>query len=293
MIDMMTVRRPAPVDHKLSLLDEIFVEPGTKEDWELLHELHYKAENLAAGPKYWKCTLRERTIGVGVITNSQFLSKYRNKLFKHMKPNQNGRDNKMINQFRAEEMNRMMRTNSRLVLDNIYRGAGISYRMQNLMMRMSGERFIEFQSSMSKFNPFAAKSGIQFLAPERSVFYEKGLNWFARWFDSYPTDKAGILEELEAMPPFMKNKCIAEMRQTYYRFSAMEKSGDNRMNGTSRVDGLPIPKLLEQLQQVVFASPLYGLYINPDYERELPERIPIKAFDYQKPNEPLRLDLLQ
>lgn len=64
------------------------------------------------------------------------------------------------------------------------------------------------------------------------------------------------------------------------------------MNGTSRVDAMPIPKLVEQLQQVIFASPLYGAYMNPDFERELPGRIPILAFDNQPTDAPLDLSKL-
>lgn len=209
-----------------------------------------------------------------------------------MKPNQNGMDTRVINEFRGKEMNRMFRCNSRLVVDTTYRGAGIAYRLQNLMMRMSGARVVEFQSSMSKFNPFAERAGIKFGKPKRSQHYERGLAWFRRWFESHPTDKVAILEELNSWPKPIRDKCITEMRAIYFSVSAMEKSGDNRMNGTSRVDKMPEVKLLEQLQQVIFATPLYGIYMNPDFGRELPTSIPLLAFDNQAPDEPLDLDKL-
>jgi ABC-type ATPase with predicted acetyltransferase domain len=230
------------------------------------------------------------------MTVPKMLLAGRNELFdRYMRPNQNGRDTQIMNKHRAEWMNAHFAVNSRLVLDTIYRGAGIAYRMQNLMMRMSGVRFIEFQSSMSKFNPFAAKAGIRFTAPRRSNNYEKGLRWFRRWFESIPTDFVGVMNELNAMQAFEREKCVQEMRKFYYQCSSMEKSGDNRMNGTRRVDALPVEKLLKNLQQLVFASPLYGIYVNPDYDAErdcpieLPERIPLIAFDNQGVNE--RLDL--
>lgn len=292
MDDLIICRFEVPHDHRLSLLGEIYVEPGSKDDWEQLHELHYKAENLAAGPEFYRCTFRDKMIGVGVLTNPQFLSAGRNALFPHMKPNQNGKDSRVINEFRGKEMNRLFRCNSRLVVDTTFRGAGIAYRLQNLMMRMSGAKVVEFQSSMSKFNPFAAKAGIKFGEPRRSPNYAKGLEWFKRWFDSHPTDKVAILEELDRMPTAVREKCIAEMRAFYYKCSAMEKSGDNRMNGTSRVDKMPVQKVLEQLQQVIFATPLYGVYENPDYGRELPKRIPILAFDAQATDAPLDLSVL-
>lgn len=296
--DMLVERRATPNRHSLSLLPEIYVERGTKEDWDLLHELHYKAENLGIGPRIFRCVLRGQTIGVGVMTVPKMLLSGRNELFTHLRPNVGGRDTKLINKYRAEWINAHCCTNSRLVLDTMYRGAGIAYRMQNLMMRMTGCQLIEFQSSMSKFNPFAAKAGIRFTKPKRSGNYERGLGWFRRWFESIPTDFVGVMAEVDAMPPAVREKCVAEMRKFYYDFSSMEKSGDNRMNGTRRVDALPVEKLLKNLQQLVFASPLYGVYVNPDYDSaadravELPERLPLLAFDNQPQDAPLNLSLL-
>lgn len=297
--DAVVTRRPAPKRHQLSLLPEIMVEPGSKEDWDLLHELHYKAENLGIGARYWKITLRGQTIGVGVMTVPKMLLSGRNELFTHLRPNKDGRDTRMMNKHRAEWLNANVCTNSRLVLDTMYRGAGIAYRAQNLMMRMTGSMFVEFQSSMSKFNPFAAKAGIQFTRPKRSANYERGLALFRRWFEAIPSDFVGVMDELAAMPPKVQEKCVAELRKFYYDFSSMEKSGDNRMNGSKRVEGLATDKLLKNLQQLVFASPLYGVYINPDAVEvtegsrpkggKLPLCLPVLAFDNQPASAPLDL----
>lgn len=287
-------RREKPPGHSLSLLSQIYVERGTKEDWELLHELHYKAAESGIGPKVFRCVLEGQVIGVGVMTVPKMLLGGRNRIMHHMRPNQNGRDTKLINRHRAMWLNAHCCTNARLVLDTMFRGAGIAYRMQNLMMRMTGCRFIEFQSSMSKFNPFAAKAGIRFTKPTRSTNYEKGLSFFARWFESAPMDYVGIMEELEAMPEAVRNKCIAETRKFYYSCSAMEKSGDNRANGTSRVDGMDVSYLFKSLQQLVLASPLHGTYPNPDFNPRtkkaypMPSRLPLMAFDNQATSD--RLD---
>lgn len=291
-------RFPTPANHRLSLLGEIYVERGTKDDWDLLHELHYKSDNLPIGPIYWRCVLRGKTIGVGVMAVPTMLNSGRNQVFPHLRPNQNGRDSKIINTHRADWINAHICTNSRLVLDTMYRGAGIAYRMQNIMFRMSGKKIIEFRSSMSKFNPFAGKAGVRFVKPGRPANYEKGLAWFRRWFDATPTDYVGVMEELNAMSPASHSKCVLEMRRFYYACSSMEKSGDNRMNGTTRVDAMTEEKLLKSVQQLVFASPLYGCYINPDYDtrsdtaRALPQQIPVMAFDNQAVDAPLDLSKL-
>lgn len=288
--DVKIERREVPENHQLSLLSEIYVERGTIEDWNLLHELHYKAENLGIGPVFYRCVLRGKTIGVGVMTVPKMLLRGRNKLFKYLAPNKiDGKDTKVVNTHRAKWLNKNVCTNSRLVLDTTYRGAGIAYRMQNLMMRMSGARYVEFQSSMSKFNPFAAKAGIQFTAPERSAFYEKGMEFFRRWFEAIPTDFVGVYAELMQMRPGAQARCIQEMREFYYKCSSMEKSGDNRMNGMTRINALSPQKLIKNLQQLIFASPLHGVYANPDHDQPLPARIYLTEFDNQAPDEKLNL----
>ena len=45
------VERREHSNPQLSLLDRIYVEKGSLDDWKLLHELHYKAANLGIGPR--------------------------------------------------------------------------------------------------------------------------------------------------------------------------------------------------------------------------------------------------
>lgn len=286
--DIIIERREIPKNHSYSLLDEIYVERGTKEDWELLHELHYKAEKLPVGPQFYRCVLRGQTIGVGILSVSKMLSSGRNEVFPHLRPNKDGLDTEEMNRHRAKWINRNMRTNSRLVLDTMYRGVGIAYRMQNIMCRISGWKYVEFQSSMSRFNPFAQKAGFRFTKPKRSSNYERGMELFNRYFTSNPNDYVAVMEELDAMPVHVNENTVKAMRDFYYRYSSMEKSGNARLNGTKRVDEMPVGTLLKNLQQLVFACPLYGVYVNPDFGKSLPGKIEITQFDKQGVNEPLK-----
>ncbi|MDF7804611.1 hypothetical protein [Acinetobacter baumannii] len=299
--DILVTRKSPKQNHNLSLLKDIIVEPGDKSDWDLLHELHYKAETLPIGSRFWKVTLHGKTIGVGILAVPKMLLSGRNDLFKYLRPNVNGKDTRLINKSRAEWLNENVCTNSRLVLDTIYRGCGIAYRAQNLMMRMVDRKHTEFQSSMSKFNPFAERAGIKFTPPKQATNYQRGVDFFVKWFETkHPTDVVGILEELSSKPEPIKKKSIAEMRKFYYQYSSLEKSGNNRLNGFSRVESMPVEKLLKNIQQLVFASPLYGVYTNPDLiykakhpEHEIPKRVSILAFDCQKPDEPLNVELIK
>lgn len=299
--DLYMERREVPKDHVLSLLADIYVERGDIDDWNMLHELHYKAESLGIGPKIYRCVLQDgeqkRVIGVGVMTVPKMLLSGRNEVFKHLKPNTGGMDSRLINRTRAYWINDHACTNSRLVLDTMYRGAGIAYRMQNIMMRMTGCDVIEFQSSMSKFNPFAAKAGIRFTKPKRSANYDKGLVFFRRWFESNPSDFMGVMSEIKDMPASVRAKCEAEMRKFYYACSALEKTGNARFRGEDRRDNMEVGYLVKSLQQLVLASPLYGVYLNPDASPEknistLPARVPVIAFDNQPTTEPLDVSKL-
>jgi uncharacterized protein len=290
--------------HQLSLLDRIYVERGSLEDWRELEALHYKSSNLGIGPKYVRCALddgteRGQTIGVMVFTVPKPLDSGRNEVFPHLKPNQNGgRDNRLVNRMRLVWINHNLILSSRTVLDTMYRGAGIAYRFKNIGYRMMGFRYVESRSSMSRYNPFSVKAGMRFVRPKNASGFEDGLRFFSRNFQSPAYDYAAIMAELRSMPEHVRQRVLKEMRAWYYLHSSMEKSGENRLNGTSRVEQMEVSYLLKQTMQLIFGATIYAVWANPDYDtekmamRKLPKRIPLLAFENQAVSEPLRLDLI-
>lgn len=275
---------------RFALMDTMRVERGSKADWDALHDLHYKAENLPAGPRYWRCVTEDGDlVGVVVFSSVALLLAARHGVFPKLKP---GKDSHFTNVHRATFLNKNFRRAARIVTDTMYRGVGVSYRMVNLAMRLEGFRFVEIQSSMSKFNPFDVKAGFRHAQLQSAAAYEKGLKFMRTLFSAHPADHQAVMQELESMPAAMRDKALKEMREFYYRHSSREKTGSNLHAGTGRVDAMEPAHLLRELQQLVFASPVYGIWQNPDHGRELPESLPLRAFDLQKPTEPLRLDLL-
>lgn len=272
---------------RFALLDEMIVERGDKSDWELLHDLHYKAENLPIGPRFWRLKLRGETIGVLVTANPKGLLKERHLVFPHVKPT--GQDTKVTNTQRYRWINQNFRVVSRFVIDTMYRGIGCGYRMMNLVARMEGNTFMEIQSSMSKFNYFGQKAGFRFAKPANANKYDVGLKFFRSHFIATPQDFEAVIEELEAKPAEEREILMQSCRDFYYRHSALEKTGNNRDRGQSRVDAMAPRTLIKSLQQVVFASPMYGLWKNPDRGREIPQILALTAFDRQKPTEALVL----
>src|SRR5690554_4233790 len=118
---------------RFALMDTMRVERGSKADWDALHDLHYKAENLPAGPRYWRCVTEDGDlVGVVVFSSVALLLAARHGVFPKLKP---GKDSHFTNVHRATFLNKNFRRAARIVTDTMYRGVGVSYRMVNLAMR--------------------------------------------------------------------------------------------------------------------------------------------------------------
>lgn len=277
-------RTVAPVA-RFSLLASMFIERGDKSDWELLHDLHYKAETLPIGAKFWKLTLYGETIGVLVTGNPKGLLKERHIAFPAIKPG--GGDTKLTNTSRYVYINRHFRVVSRFVVDTMYRGVGAGYRMMNLVSRMEGKTFMEIQSSMSKFNLFGQKAGFRFVSPRNANKYDAGLKFYRGHFKSSPQDFEAILIELASKAPAERESLLQACKDFYYRHSAMEKTGvslAHRDSAQDRVNAMSESDIIKKLQQLTMTSPLYGVWKCPD-KQPIADKVPLSAYDAQGPNE--------
>lgn len=278
---------PSP---KFSLIDDMWVERGTKADWDELHDLHYKSETLPPGPHFWKCVKGNGDlVGVTVLNGVTLMLSIRHEVFPNLRP---GGDTKITNVQRAVWLNKNLRRAGRIVSHPIYRGLGISYRMVNLAMRMEGYRFVEILSSMSKFNPFDVKAGFKHARMRPSGAYKHGIEFFRKYFSSHPADHERILNELRSYPEQMQKSIMSDMQKFYFRYSAKEKTGGNKDVGMRKVVEKSDSLLLKEIQQLVLANPVYGIWENPDYQTKIPSRLPLSAFDFQGANEPLNLEKL-
>lgn len=285
--DVMELRAPP----RLSFLEDIYVERGNLADWRILEGLHYKGHgSITPGSHYFKMTLGGEVIGVLMMASPKLLLKERHVLFPKLKP---GHDTRITNTHRMKWINANMSIVARVVTDTMYRGAGLAYRFTNIASRMEGKRFLEIQSSMSKYNQFAQKAGFRFVPPMKSTKYSQGVTFFRGTFDSNPSDTEAILNEINALPEAAKKATIAACRRFYAKHSMLENTGKALIEtggvkfGDHRVANLPVRELILQIQQMVLASPLYGVYTNPDAGMILPERIPLLAFDEQSTDERL------
>lgn len=271
---------------RFSLAEEMFVERGTKEDWEKLHDLHYKAEKLPLGPRFWRLDLHGETIGVLVTGSPKGLLKERHLVFPKLKPG--GGETRMTNTNRYHFVNANFRVISRFVIDTMYRGIGAGYRMMNLVSRMEGNTYMEIQSSMSKFNIFGQKAGFRFVTPMNANKYEAGMKFFRAHFEASPQDYMALVDEIESKPEPQRSRLITACKEFYLKNSALENTGAARERGAERVAAMTPTEVIKGIQQMALASPMYGVWKCPDPKGSVPDRLPLTAFDTQGPNEPLK-----
>lgn len=275
---------------QFSPLKEMIFEAGTRADWDELHELHYKATS-STGGRYYRVSLDGQLVGVCVMTAPRGLLRPRHDLFPALKPVGLNKDTTLTNTYRYKWLNANACLNSRTVVDTMYRGVGVAYRLLNLAARAEGKRFCEIQSSMSRFNFFAQRAGFTFAKPKPSMYYEVGLEFFHLNFKSNPVDWVALMEEYRAMSEAKQAVIQRKVGEFYYKRSATERTGNNRgEKGQNRVLEMGFGELLKNTQQIVFAMPLYGVYENPDAGRTLPERFPLSWFDRQPTDQPLLVD---
>lgn len=282
------IERPAVIRPRFSLMDEMFVERGTIDDWNLLHDLHYKAEGLPIGPRFWKLTLQGETIGVLVTGSPRGMVRERHIVFPNLKPGAG--ETTLTNTNRYHYINANFRVISRFVVDTMYRGIGAGYRMMNLVSRMEGNTFTEIMSSMAKFNSFGQKAGFKFVTPMNANKYEPVMKFFRSNFEASPQDFEAILAEIAAKSPAEQERVLQTCLDFYFRNSALENTSNGGANMDARRAGMDIRQVIKGIQQVGLASPMYGIWKCPDPKGSVPARLPITAFDLQKPTERLRYE---
>lgn len=282
------VRRDSAPAQRFSLLDEMFVERGNSDDWWLLHDLHYKAEKLPIGPHFWRLRLDDKTVGVLVTAVPKGMVRERHIAFPNIRPGAN--ETKLTNTNRYHYINRNFRVVSRFVIDTRFRGIGAGYRMMNLVSRMSGQKFMEIQSSMSKFNSFGQKAGFRFLPPMNANNYDKVMRFLRTHFSAPPADYEAIMEEIAQKTPEQQAEVDRVLRDWYFRNSALENTTRGGQQAERRAETMTLRTLVRGIQQIGLASPLYGVWKNPDHGRtDIPDVLPLIAFDRQKPTERLIL----
>jgi hypothetical protein len=275
----------------LSLLSEMYVEKGTKEDWENLHHLHYKSTEGGDGSSFfWRCMHGDDLVGVVCFKTPDILCRERHLVFPQLKPT--GKETKAGNKARMDlHINKNFLRINRTVTSTMYRGCGAAYRMINLACRMQGLRYIEIISAMSKFNKFVERAGFLVIPPSPSIYEKETKTILSSYFTySKMTDFIGFVEEYEQFNEKYKATVLHGLQNYYFSISAREKTGGNKNKTVEdNVRKMSFESIIKQIIQISFTQKVYGVYKNPDYGIHMPERLPLTAFDNQKANEKLFL----
>jgi ABC-type ATPase with predicted acetyltransferase domain len=287
---MLTITKLNPPDlPRLSLLDDMWVEPGTKDDWAKLHHLHYKSADSSDGASaIWRCVHGDDLVGIVMMKTPDILSRERHIVFPKLKPT--GKETRTGNTARMDlHINQNFMRITRTVTSTIYRGCGAGYRMINLASRMQGMRYMEIVSAMSRYNQFVEKSGFYTVPSTPSVYFDETQNKLRQYFQiENLQDITGLLEEYQTFHPKVKTQTLKELQDYYFKISAREKTGSNKGKTVeSSVRKLTFKRIITQISQIAFTRKKYGVYENPDLGLELPKRIKLTAFDEQGTSERL------
>ena len=137
-----------------SLVHEMKVEEGDKEDWRKLSGFHYRGHNVAVPRKIFHLSRNGELCGVIVYC--------------YPAPACYGR-RLMLPKMSMQELNKQLSVISRVVIHPKYRTIGLGAKLIHETLSLSGTPFVELIAVMAKYNPFAEKAGMHKIVEQKSV----------------------------------------------------------------------------------------------------------------------------
>jgi ABC-type lipoprotein export system ATPase subunit len=134
--------QPTP---QCTLLHEIKIEPGTRQDYENLAEFHYRSHNLGAVRSIFKATRKNELAGVIVYTYPAIATTGR-RLILHNMP--------------IAELNQKLSNIMRIVVHPKYRTIGLGQQLVRETLPICGTPLVETTAVMARYNPFFEKAGM-------------------------------------------------------------------------------------------------------------------------------------
>jgi len=129
-----------------TLLNEIQIQPGTKQDYDALAEFHYRSHNTGAIRKIFKATRHNELCGAIVYTYPAPAATGRKTILPHMP---------------LAELNQKLSNIMRIVVHPKYRTIGLGQKLVRDTLPQCGTPYIETTAVMAKYNPFFEKAGMK------------------------------------------------------------------------------------------------------------------------------------
>jgi ABC-type ATPase with predicted acetyltransferase domain len=140
--------------NECSLIREMRVEEGTREDWQKLSSFHYRGHKVAVPRKIFRLVRGDALCGVIV--------------YSYPPPACYGR-RMVLPRMTIQEMNKQLSIINRVVIHPKYRTVGLGAKLIHETMPLVGTRYVELIAVMAKYSPFAEKAGMQKIAEQQTV----------------------------------------------------------------------------------------------------------------------------
>jgi ABC-type ATPase with predicted acetyltransferase domain len=137
-----------------SLIREMRIEEGTKEDWRKLSVFHYRGHKVAVPRKIFRLMRGNELCGVIV--------------YSYPPPACFGR-RLVLPRMTIQEMNKQLSIINRVVVHPKYRTAGLGAKLIHDTLPMAGTPFVELIAVMPKYSPFAEKAGMKKIVEQQTV----------------------------------------------------------------------------------------------------------------------------
>lgn len=192
---------PNEAAKECSLVKEMRVEPGIRDDWRRLEEFHYRSPNLGAVREIFCLRRASDLCGVIVYNYPPMTCMGRNLVLPKMSP---------------KELNKKLSIISRVVVHPKYRSISLGAKLVRETLPLAGTPYVEMVAVMAKYNPFAEKAGMHrviFQVPGKQalkicdVLEQLGFNPRLLGSESYVRRK---LENLSS-------KQLAQLKETFIK----------------------------------------------------------------------------
>ncbi len=137
------------LQNRCSLMDNIEIHKGTREEWSRLEAFHYRDKTPFGIQEIYIATLNGEVIAGCTYSVPARDSMARNRYF--------GR------KIEVEELNKNFANLSRVVVVPKFRGIGLGVRLLKETLPMQSKKYVESIAVMTKFNPFVGSAGMKFV----------------------------------------------------------------------------------------------------------------------------------
>jgi ABC-type transport system involved in cytochrome c biogenesis ATPase subunit len=137
-----------------SLIREMKVEEGNREDWQKLSNFHYRGHKVAVPRKIYRLVRKDELCGVIV--------------YSYPPPACYGR-RLVLPRMPIQVLNKKLSIINRVVIHPKYRTIGLGAKLIRETLPLAGTPYVEMIAVMAKYSPFAEKAGMQKIVEQQSV----------------------------------------------------------------------------------------------------------------------------